>query len=73
MDLQSLNNQTIKYSYRLPPLENILDQLAGARFFSCLSLRNWVNTKQLFQYQVLNPMIRIVCALDGVMHQVHST
>ena len=77
----ALNNQAIKGSYRLPQLEDTLDQLVGAKFFSCLYLKNgyWQieieeldKHKTVFQYQVLDSTNTIACTLDCVMHQVHS-
>ena len=39
-DLRSLNSQTIKDSYNIPRLEDTLNKLAGAKFFSCIDLKN---------------------------------
>ena len=39
-DLRSLNSRTIKDSYSIPRLEDTLDKLAGANFFSCIDLKN---------------------------------
>ena len=39
-DLRSLNSRTIKDSYSIPRLEDTLDKLAGAKFFSCIDLKN---------------------------------
>ena len=38
--LTSLNSRTIKDSYSIPRLEDTLDKLAGAKFFSCIDLKN---------------------------------
>ena len=39
-DLRLLNSQTIKDSYSISRLEDTLDKLAGAKFFSCIDLKN---------------------------------
>ena len=39
-DLRLLNSRTIKDSYSIPRLEDTLDKLAGAKFFSCIDLKN---------------------------------
>ena len=39
-DFRQLNNGTIPDSYRLPCLEETLDKLAGAKYFTCLDLKN---------------------------------
>ena len=39
-DFRQLNNRTVTDSYRLPCLEETLDKLAGAKYFTCLDLKN---------------------------------
>ena len=39
-DFRQLNNHTVTDSYRLPCLEETLDKLAGAKYFTCLDLKN---------------------------------
>lgn len=40
IDLRELNNRTVKDSYALPRIEEILDQLKGATYFSTLDMRS---------------------------------
>ena len=40
MDYRAFNAVTIKDKYPLPNHEDLTDQLAGAKFFSSLDLRN---------------------------------
>lgn len=40
IDLRELNNRTVKDSYALPRLEEILDQLQGSTYFSSLDMRS---------------------------------
>ena len=39
MDYQALNKITLKGKYPLPIIENLLEQLAGAKYFSRIDLR----------------------------------
>lgn len=40
MDYQKLNEVTVKDSYPLPRIDDILDQLSGNSWFSTLDLKN---------------------------------
>ena len=39
-DFRQLNNHTVTDSYRLPCLEETLNKLVGAKYFTCLDLKN---------------------------------
>ena len=39
-DFRQLNYWAVADSYRLPCLEETLDKLAGAKYFTCLDLKN---------------------------------
>ena len=38
VDYRSLNNVTVKYAYPLPKIDETLDSLTGAKWFSTLDL-----------------------------------
>ena len=42
MDYRALNNITIKGKYLLPIIDDLIDQLAGAQFFTRIDLRSSV-------------------------------
>lgn len=40
IDSRSVNNITVKYMFPIPRLENLLDELSGAEWFSKVDLRS---------------------------------
>jgi hypothetical protein len=41
VDYRSLNDVTVKNKYHLPRIEDLFDQMRGARVFSKIDLRSW--------------------------------
>ena len=43
VDYRALNDITIKDRYPLPPIEETVNQIRGAKYFTCLNLRSAYN------------------------------
>jgi hypothetical protein len=53
VDYRSLNNVTIKNKYPLPRIDDLFDQMRGARVFSKIDLRSGYHQMKIWPYDIL--------------------
>ena len=47
IDYRNLNAMTVKNKYPLPRIDDLLDQLRNAKFFSKIDLRSWYHQMKI--------------------------
>ena len=52
IDYRAVNKMTVKNSYPLPRIDDLLDKLAGAKLFSCLDLQQAYHQNRLTEADV---------------------
>jgi hypothetical protein len=71
VDYRSLNDVIVKNKYLLPRIEDLFDQMRGARVFSKIDLRSGYH--RIFPRQCsrldMDYMSSLLCRLDKLMHQ----
>ena len=75
IDYQNLNAMTIKNKYPLPRIDNLLDQLRNAKFFSKIDLRSGYHQMKIRNEDIpkiafspcMGCMSSLLCLLDSLM------
>lgn len=81
IDYRGLNQQTVKNKYPLPRMDDLFDQLQGAKYFTKLDLRSDYHQIRIADEDVHKIAFRtrygqfeylVICLLVSLMHQLHS-